>query len=360
MKKLLYLFLFISSIGYSQTIDLSIPAISEVPGLEDSLNTKVAKRDSTSTFATPTQLEDSLSGYVDTSSNQNIEGVKTFKDVIDLRDTIYLISTDTGFIYCDGDTVFIKNFLKIGNVTIDTSGQITTSLNNGAPAIDVIQTGSVDAVRVDEQNAGDGLDVDETGNGNAITADEDGNGYGFEVTSNDTAIKVVSGVSRFLNFVGDSMSSNGGIMISIGDIEKILDPPHMYMYFWDSTYVQDLTLNEWIIVSDTGRADSLFIKADFDYFTYSGDTVIAPNYSASFNIDGGLTISAGINDIIEYRIVTSDDGTIYENKIKFGVNAVPTPVPISGVYWEADASAKIWIEVEILLIAMMLRLQQGI
>jgi len=117
------------------------------------------------------------------------------------------------------------------------------------------------------------------------------------------------------------------------------------MYFWDSAYVQDLTVNEWIVVSDTGRADSLFIKSDFDQFTYSGDTVIAPNYAASYGVDGGLTISSGVNNVIEYRITTSDDGVIYENRIKFGAGAVETPLPISGVYWEADASAKLWIEV---------------
>lgn len=116
MKKILFILLIFVSFGaYSQnntTTNLNANTVSDIVGIQDSLNLKVDYTDSNTVFVTPTDLNDTLGYYVDTATAQNIEGVKTFKDIINLRDTIILTDAslaDTSLIYDDGDTLRVES-----------------------------------------------------------------------------------------------------------------------------------------------------------------------------------------------------------------------------------------------------------
>lgn len=139
--------------------------------------------------------------------------------------------------------------------------------------------------------------------------------------------------------------TNGTDTVNFVDLDYVTDPPHAYMFFWDSAYVLDMTQNEWIIVSDTGRADSLWIKDDFDVISYSGDTVIAPNFVTHNQIDGHVEITGGVNDVFQLRVMTSNDGAIYQTTAKINVASGYYYLNVIGVYWEATANAKVWLEI---------------
>ena len=152
------------------------------------------------------------------------------------------------------------------------------------------------------------------------------------------------GILRTTSTYTDYLINNSDT-IPFQDVQYVTDPPHCYMAFWDSSYVLDNTQNEWIIVSDTGRADSLFIKQDFDQISYSGDTIINTTFIAHYQCDGKVTIEGGMNEKWQLRITTSDDGVIFDTEHKISVANAYINLLFTGVHWEAEANAKVWIEI---------------
>ena len=60
------------------------------------------------------------------------------------------------------------------------------------------------------------------------------------------------------------------INVALTELDTLLDPIHMFIYFGDSTVSLSYTTS-WAHLTNTG--DSIFIQSETDGFTISGDTI---------------------------------------------------------------------------------------
>lgn len=78
------------------------------------------------------------------------------------------------------------------------------------------------------------------------------------------------------------------INVAITEMDTLLEPPHLFIYFGDSAVSKSYTTS-WAHL--TNDSDSLFIQTELDAFTMSNDTITATygghyDFSASFAHDG--------------------------------------------------------------------------
>ena len=85
--------------------------------------------------------------------------------------------------------------------------------------------------------------------------------------------------------------------------------PHMNMRFSDSAYVMDLVQDVEQII--TNANDSLYAKIEFDYFTYSGDTVLFPSEVVGDYAGSGHVSFIGGATATNYQVQIHCDGTVF-------------------------------------------------
>ncbi len=83
----------------------------------------------------------------------------------------------------------------------------------------------------------------------------------------------------------------------IRELDTLLSPIHLFMYFGDSTISLSYTTS-WAHLTNTG--DSLFIQLELDGFTVSGDTLTSI-YGGDFTLFGTFTHDAGNGNTVSIR-----------------------------------------------------------
>jgi hypothetical protein len=120
----------------------------------------------------------------------------------------------------------------------------------------------------------------------------------------------------------------------------IINPPHAWMRFADSSITVNQTQDTWYQVTNT--TDSLYRVLELSGgFTWSDDTLIAPikgHYVVTFE----LGLDVGSNNNAEVRVNTTD-GEISKMVGGSGVNGQYDAISCNA-YWNADAGDRIWFE----------------
>lgn len=123
--------------------------------------------------------------------------------------------------------------------------------------------------------------------------------------------------------------------------DNMINPPHVYMRFADSTVTVAQDSGVWYQVTNAG--DSIFNVYEITGgFTFSGDTLTVP-LAGDYEITFALTLQCGSNNNASIRI-NSTDGELSEMYGGTGAAGEFNAIPCPAYYYLADVGDEVWFE----------------